>query len=213
MQSREEPTAAASVGYIAHNERSRATFLRQGQEILETYGPNATTQEIQSVTGVSTTTLYRYFKSREAFIIESFRSIWVPWIQNSLELASRFDDDLIAMVFPIRMLLGINKTNPRLAAIIVHKDFRSEEMYLEIRQDWVNHFKSLVETGVLPSGREEARMLIFVGAAMFLVKNTLQGLTLEEANRGLELALSVLGLSDSQIEKVMQVPLSPSLSQ
>jgi AcrR family transcriptional regulator len=49
-----------------------ATFLRDGLHILETFGLDATTQQIQSVTGVSTTTLYRYFKNRETYLAESF---------------------------------------------------------------------------------------------------------------------------------------------
>jgi hypothetical protein len=42
---------------------------------------------------------------------------------------------------------------------------------------------------------------------MFLVRNVVHGLSSEVANEGLELVLSSLGLSQSQINKVMQVPL------
>ena len=203
----QEPATPASVGYAAHNERSKAAFLRNGQDILETFGLNATTQQIKSVTGVSPSTLYRYFRNREAFLAESFESIWSPFIQSSLDQASEFDDGLIAMVYPLRMVLTVNQTNPKLAAIIGHKDFTAEEIYLEIRRDWVTHFQSLVETGELPNDRTEARMLVFTGSMIFLVRNAVRGLNSEQANEGLELALSALGLSDAQIEKVMKVPL------
>ena len=203
----QEPATPASAGYAAHNERSRAAFLRNGQDILETFGLNATTQQIKSVTGVSPSTLYRYFRNREAFLAESFESIWKPFIQNSLDQASGFGDALIAMVYPLRMVLTVNQTNPKLAAIIGHKDFTAEEIYLEIRRDWVTHFQSLVETGELPNDRAEARMLVFTGSMIFLVRNTVRGLNSEQASEGLELALSALGLSDAQIEKVMKVPL------
>lgn len=203
----QDPATPASVGYTAHNERSRATFLQRGQDILETFGLNATTQQIQSVTGVSPSTLYRYFKSREAFLAESFESIWKPFIQNSLDQASEFGDDLIAMVYPLRAVLTVNQTNPKLAAIIGHKDFTFEEIYLEVRRDWVTHFQSLVETGELPNDRTEARMLIVTGSMIFLVRNAVRGLNSKQANEGLELALSTLGLSNAQIEKVMKVPL------
>jgi AcrR family transcriptional regulator len=203
----QDPATPASVGYAAHNERSRATFLANGQDILETFGLNATTQQIKSVTGVSPSTLYRYFRSREAYLAESFQSIWNPFIQNSIDLASKFGDELTAMVYPLRTVLTINQTNPKLAAIIGHKDFTSEEIYLEVRRDWVNHFQSLVETGELPNDRTEARMLVFTGSMIFLVRNAVRGLNLEQANAGFELALSSLGLSQSQIDKVMQVPL------
>ena len=203
----QDPATPASVGYVAHNERSRATFLQQGQDILETFGLNATTQQIQSVTGVSPSTLYRYFKSREAFLAESFESIWNPFIQISLDHASEFGDELIAMVYPLRVVLSVNKTNPKLAAIIGHKDFTSEDIYLGVRRDLVNHFQSLVETGELPNDRTEARMLVFTGSMIFLVRNAVRGLNSKQANEGLELALSALGLSNAQIEKVMKVPL------
>ena len=203
----QEPGTPASVGYAAHNERSRAAFLRHGQDILETYGFNATTQQIQSVTGVSPSTLYRYFLSREAYLAASFESIWNTWVKGFLDQASKYDDELIAMVFPVRMVLTMNQTNPKLAAIIRHKDFRSEEMYFEIRQDFIRHLDSLVEAGVLPNDRAEARLLVFTGSLMFLVRNLVQGLNSEVANAGFELVLSSLGLSQSQIDKVMQVPL------
>jgi AcrR family transcriptional regulator len=203
----QEPGTPASVGYAAHNQRSRAAFLRHGQDILETYGFNATTQQIQSVTGVSPSTLYRYFLSREAYLAASFESIWNTWVKGFLDQASKYDDELIAMVFPVRMVLTMNQTNPKLAAIIRHKDFRSEEMYFEIRQDFVRHLDSLVEAGVLPNDRAEARLLVFTGSLMFLVRNLVQGLNSEVANAGFELVLSSLGLSQSQIDKVMQVPL------
>lgn len=203
----QDPATPASVGYTAHNERSRATFLANGQDILEAFGLNATTRQIQSVTGVSPSTLYRYFKSREAYLAESFFSIWTPWIKGFLEQASKFDDELIAMVFPIRMVLKMGQTNPKLAAIIGHKDFISDEVLLEMRRDWEIHFKSLVEAAVLPNDRTEAKVLIFTGSLMVLVKSAIKGLGSEEANAGLELALSTLGLSESQIEKVLKVPL------
>jgi AcrR family transcriptional regulator len=203
----QDPATPTSTGYAAHNERSRAAFLRHGQDILETFGLNATTQQIQSVTGVSPSTLYRYFHSREAYLAESFESIWTPWIKGFLDQASKYDDELITMVLPIRMVLTISQTNSKLAAIIRHKDFRSEEMYFEIRQDFVRHLDSLVEAGVLPNDRAEARLLVFTGSLMFLVRNLVQGLNSEVANAGLELALSTLGLTQSQIDKVMQVPL------
>jgi len=203
----QDPTTPTSVGYAAHNERSRAAFLRNGQDILETYGLNATTQQIKSVTGVSPSTLYRYFRSREAYLAESFESIWTPWIKGFLDQASKYDDELISMVFPIRMVLTMNQTNPKLAAIIGHKDFRSEEVYLEVSEDWVRHFNSLVEAGVLPNDQTEARGLVFTGSLMFLLRQVVQGLSSEVSDEGLKLALSTLGLSQSQIDKVMQVPL------
>ena len=203
----QDPTTPTSAGYAAHNERSRAAFLRHGQDILETFGFNATTQQIKSVTGVSPSTLYRYFRSREAYLAESFESIWNTWVKGFLDQASKYDDELIAMVFPVRMVLTMNQTNPKLAAIIRHKDFRSEEMYFEIRQDFVRHLDSLVEAGVLPNDRAEARLLVFTGSLMFLVRNLVQGLNSEVANAGLELVLSSLGLTQSQIDKVLQVPL------
>lgn len=210
MPSIQDSTPAPSGGYTAHNERSRAAFLRHGQDILATFGLNATTQQIQSVTGVSPSTLYRYFRNREAYLAESFESIWSPWIQNWLDLASELGDELIAMVYPIRMVLTVNQTNPKLAAIIGHKDFKSEEVDLVVRQAWVNHFKYLVDTGELPNDRTEARVLVFTGSMLLLVRDTVRGLNSEQSNAGLELALSTLGLSDAQIDKVMKVPLQLS---
>jgi len=203
----QDPLTPPSVGYAAHNERSRAAFLRHGQDILETFGLNATTQQIKSVTGVSPSTLYRYFRSREAYLAESFESIWTPWIKGFLDQASKYDDELITMVLPIRMVLTMNQTNPKVAAIIGHKDFRSEEVYLEVSQDWVRHFNSLVEAGVLPNDQTQARALVFTGSPLFLLRQVVQGLSSEVSDAGLELALSTLGLSQSQIDKVMQVPL------
>ena len=203
----QDPTTPTSIGYAAHNERSRAAFLRHGQDILETFGLNATTQQIKSVTGVSPSTLYRYFRSREAYLAESFESIWTPWIKGFLDQASKYDDELITMVLPIRMVLTMSQTNPKLAAIIGHKDFRSEEVYLEVSQDWIRHFNSLVEAGLLPNDQTQARALVFTGSLLFLLRQVVQGLSSEVSDEGLKLALSTLGLSQPQIEKVMQVPL------
>lgn len=207
MPSIQDSTPPTSAVYAAHNKRSRATFLRHGQDILATFGLNATTQQIQSVTGVSPSTLYRYFESREAYLAESFRSMWFPWLQVFLDHSSKLEDELAAMVYPLRMVLTVSQSNPKLAAIIGHKDFTSDEIFLEVRQDWAKHFKSLVEAGVLPKDRTEARMLVFTGSLIFLVKNAVRGLSSEDANAGLELALSTLGLTESQIEKVLKVPL------
>ena len=203
----QDPTTPTSVGYAAHNERSRAAFLRHGQDILETFGLNATTQQIKSVTGVSPSTLYRYFRSREAYLAESFESIWTPWIKGFLDQASKYDDELITMVFPIRRVLTMTQANPKLAAIIGHKDFRPEEVYLEVSQNWVSHLNSLVEAGVLPNDQTQARALVFTGSMFFLLRQVVQGLSSEVSDAGLKLALSTLGLSQSQIDKVMQVPL------
>jgi AcrR family transcriptional regulator len=203
----QDPTTPTSVGYAAHNERSRAAFLRNGQDILETFGLNATTQQIKSVTGVSPSTLYRYFRSREAYLTESFESIWTPWIKGFLDQASKYDDEVITMVLPIRMVLTMSQTNPKLAAIIGHKDFRSEEVYLDVSQDWVRHFNSLVEAGLLPNDQTEARALVFTGSLLFLLRQVVHGLSSEVSDAGLKLALSTLGLSQAQIDSAMKVPL------
>jgi AcrR family transcriptional regulator len=202
-----EPTTPVSGGYSAHNDRSRAAFLLDGVQVLKTFGPFATTAQIQSVTGVSPTTLYRYFKNREAFLSESFGSVWVPWIQKSLDQASKFDDGLIALVLPMRMILGLKQTNPTLAAIMGHKDWQVESAFPEFQNDWVQHYKSLVKTGVLPDEQADARILPFSGAMLALVKGAFQGLDPVRANEGFGVALSMLNLSNAQIKKVMQVPL------
>lgn len=210
MATPKKPQSAVSVGYSAHNERSRATFLRDGLHILETFGLDATTQQIQSVTGVSTTTLYRYFKNRETYLAESFGSIWTPWIKNALDLASKFDDELITLVFPMRMLLSLNGTNPTLAAIMRHKDFQVESAFPEFQIDFIQHYRSLVQKGVLPSDQAEARILPFSGAVLALLKSVFLGLDSEQARESFEISLSLLNLSKSQIKKVMQVPLPQS---
>lgn len=197
-------------GYTAHNERSRAAFLRDGQAILEKYGVNATTQQIQSVTGVSPSTLYRYFESREAYLSQSFASVWTPYIENCLERSASYDDELLAMVVPFRMVLNVKQLNPQLAAIIGHKDFNIDWAFAEVGADWVNHYRSLVEKGVLPNQLAEARVLPFVGAAALLVRSAVQGLDPEQASAGFGFALSILGLSKSQVTKVMKLPL-PSM--
>jgi AcrR family transcriptional regulator len=199
-----------SVGYSAHNERSRAAFLLDGQAILEKYGVKATTQQIQSVTGVSPSTLYRYFESREVYLSQSFVSVWTPFIENCLERSARYNDELLAMVVPFRMVLNVKQVNRQLAAIIGHKDFNIEWAFAEVGTDWVLHYRSLVEKGMLPNERAEARVLPFVGAAALLVRSAVQGLDPEQANAGFGFALSILGLTKSQVTKVMKLPL-PSM--
>jgi AcrR family transcriptional regulator len=210
MAAAKEPTTPVSGGYTAHNERSRAAFLSDGVRVLETFGPYATTSQIQSITGVSPTTLYRYFKNRETFLSESFGSIWVPWLQKALDLASKFDDELITLVFPMRMILGLNQTNPSLAAIMSHKDFQLQSAFPEFQNDWVSHYRSLVKAGVLPNEQAEARVLPFSGAMLVLIKSVFQGLDPHQANEGFKVALSMLNLSNAQIKKVMQVPIPPA---
>ena len=207
MATTKKPQSAVPAGYSAHNERSRATFLKDGLHILETFGVDATTAQIQSVTGVSPTTLYRYFKNRETYLAESFGSIWTPWIKNALGLASKFDDELITLVFPMRMVLNLSQSNPTLGAIMAHKDFQVESAFPEFRAAWVARYRSLVETGVLPNDQVEARVLPFEGAVLALVKSAFQGLDSERVNEGFGIALSLLNLNKSQIKKVMQVPL------
>ena len=207
MAAAKEPTTPVSGGYSAHNDRSRAAFLLDGVQVLKTFGPFATTAQIQSVTGVSPTTLYRYFKNRETFLSESFGSVWVPWIQKALDQASKFDDGLIALVLPMRMILGLKQTSPTLAAIMGHKDWQVESAFPEFQNDWVQHYKSLVKTGVLPDEQADARILPFSGAMLALVKGAFQGLDPVRANEGFRVALSILNLSNAQIKKVMQVPL------
>ena len=197
-------------GYTAHNERSRAAFLRDGQAILEKYGVNATTQQIQSVTGVSPSTLYRYFESREAYLSDSFLSVWTPYIERCLELSLRFNDELLAMVVPFRMVLNVKQVNPQLAAILGHKDFNIDWAFAEVGADWVVHYMSLVEKGLLPNHLAEARVLPFSGAGALLIRSAVQGLDPEQVNAGFGFALSILGLTKAQVTKVMKVPL-PSI--
>ena len=194
-------------GYTAHNERSRAAFLRDGQAILERFGLHATTQQIQSVTGVSPSTLYRYFENRETYLSESFESIWFPYIQNCLEISAKFDDELVSMVLPMRMVLNLKQTHPQLAAIIGHKDFILDWFFEKVGEDWLSHYRSLVSSGMLPGDMTEARVIAFTGAGAQLVKSAIQGMDPDQASAGLGFALSILGLSKAQIARIMKVPL------
>jgi len=194
-------------GYTAHNERSRAAFLRDGQAILEKFGLHATTQQIQSVTGVSPSTLYRYFETRETYLSESFESIWFPYIRNCLEVSAKFEDELVAMVLPMRMVLNLKQTHPQLAAIIGHKDFILDWFFEKVGAHWLSHYRSLVGSGMLPGDMTEARVIAFTGAGAQLVKNAIQGMDPDQASVGLGFALSILGLSKAQIARTMKVPL------
>jgi len=204
-----KPGQAAPKGrQAAFVARQQEDLLALGARVLAELGMNAQIDEIVKFAKVSKTTIYRYFDTREEFLLKSFSHAFGAWQDEALSLTSGKGDLIADFVLPLRLLLHVKVTDPILAKILSHPDFNERKVFLPLSSAPVESYRTLVKAGFVENDQIESRISLFAAAYVQLVSNSVTHLTLVESEQGLSLILQILGFSKAQISKVMKMQLS-----
>jgi AcrR family transcriptional regulator len=203
----EVPVVGTSSRQEAFMARQRENLLAAGAEVLVIYGFNASVDEVVKVSGLSPTTIYRYFTNKETYLIESANWAYKSWAMTALPAAAEYGDPIAAFIIPQRMLLRIKFTHPRFAQILEHPDFNIGKIFSTLGGDFLYHYLRLVDGGIVKDDQPKTRCSLFLVALLQLTTESIRELSSEEIDPAHELILAILGFSDKQIKMAMKYPI------
>jgi AcrR family transcriptional regulator len=196
-----ESSGSRQSAYLARN---RVAILEAAQEVLAEIGPSATIEQIALHAQISTTTLYKYFPTKELLFSEALKEIWERWVSWS------YGNDIPGENFEIfigtaRKLFWVKQTHPLLAAIL--QNTLSEPTFIinSVRENGESVMKIFSQSGVVKNEDFDKRIILFGYCLVGLLTSVLvtEELTPAEAERSLGIALSIWGLSEAKAAKIM----------
>jgi AcrR family transcriptional regulator len=204
-QSSEQRPGGRQSAYVARN---RAALVEAAQEVLSMVGPSATIEQLADHAGVSPTTIYKYFESKEMLFAEALKQIWTDWVVWS-NLPEAPGTSLEATLDSGRKLFWVADTHPLLARILQKTLHNPAFLIGAVKESGVTAFRNYANNGALEQKDFDQRMIVwtfgFVGLleAVFVTNE----LSPKEAESALGIALSVWGLSQSRIDELLARPI------
>jgi AcrR family transcriptional regulator len=199
------PAKRAENRQSAYLARNRTALLHSGQMILAKFGPSATIEEILSIAQVSPTTIYKYFDSRENFLVMAQLSLWQEWEKWALAASQEINDPLERFINPIRLLIRVSATHPDLAQSLGNPTTSPEFLIQYLSKDSAKIAKALAKAGVVSSETQEARFLLFSHAVIAIIKTAITDTAPKsaECEKMLVIAMGMLGISEVKAQKAI----------
>ena len=192
----------------AYTARNRAKLLQSAVQILEEIGPSATIEQISDVAQVSPTTLYKYFENKELFFAEALDAKWREWVTWSYNGAP-VGQSLEIVIGSTRKLLWMKQTHPQLAKILQNTLSTPSFLIASVRGPGSKTYKELAERGELENQNFERRLLLWSYCLVGLLTavHVSEEMSPDEAEVAFGIGLSVWGLSEARVKKLMSIPL------
>jgi AcrR family transcriptional regulator len=192
----------------AYSARNRAALIKAGQEVLADIGPGATIEQIADHAQVSTTTIYKYFTTKEVLFTEALSEIyekWVIWAYNGTPRGGSLETTLDTG----RKLFWVKQSHP-LFAKILHNTLRDPSFVIMATKNGAESvFKNHAELGILNNEDFDKRFIVwsYSYAGILTAVHVTGELSPTEADESLGLALSIWGLSEAKAKKLISRPL------
>jgi len=188
----------------AYMARNRAEIIAAGQKVLAEIGPTATIEQIAEYAQVSTTTLYKYFPSKEILFSEALKDIWEKWVTWSHGGEER-EESLEVFLDTARKLFWVKQTHPLFAKILQNTLSNPAFIINSVRKSGEQILRSLAQRDALKNEDFEKRLLIFgySCAGILTAVHVTQEISPTEAEVSLGLALSVWGLSEKKAQNLV----------
>lgn len=208
MAAKAKSSAPSGGRQAAYTARNRAAILKSAQEVLAEIGPEASIEQLSSHAQVSPTTIYKYFKSKEALFAEALDQMWREWVAWSYNYAAPAST-LESVTDSARKLFFMNQTHPQLAQIV--KNVLSNPHFLieAVKGGGVITFKALAKSGQIEKRDFEERLVLWSYCLIGLLTSVYmtKELTPKEAEVAFGIGLSIWGISEARSKKLMARPL------
>ena len=203
--------AVAPVGrQAAYAARNRAALVKAGQEVLAEVGPSATIEQLASHAQVSPTTIYKYFENKEALFEEAFNDVWGNWLMWASQQKAP-GDHLELILDTGRKLFWASKTHPFFAKML-HNVLEQDPFFIikADRGEGAEAFKGLADAGLIKDENFDQRYLLWTSMYAGLCRAVFftEELSPAEAEAAFGIGLSVWGLTDAKVKKIIARPLA-----
>lgn len=195
------PNEGRKSAFVARN---RAALIKSTQEVLAELGPVATIDEVSEAAGLSVSTIYKHFETKEILFQTAIASAMIEWQEWVDQYLVNLSDPLEELILPARLFMRMRETHP-LYAQMSARNLNDIARYLpEMTRGFSKHVKDLAKAKVITIDNLEIRIESFTGVLFATISNQLLSSKAKpaDADIALEVGLSLLGISPAKAKKV-----------
>lgn len=195
------PALGRKANFVARN---RQAIIAGTQEVLAEFGPEATIDQIAERTGLAVSTLYMHFSSKEELFEITLQSAFFEWEAWVREHTSNISNDLERLVAPMRVFVRVKKTHPHYANLVA-KNFETVSQIMPLMTlQLQSEINDLVRSGKLKTGDVaiKAQNIAAVVVAQLREQLTNSKTKPEDADKAIEIAVAMLGISPAAAKKI-----------
>jgi AcrR family transcriptional regulator len=200
------PEAGRKAAYFARN---RAALISATQILLGDKGWNATIDEVAANAGVSVSTVYKHFETKDLLFETCAIEGWNEFEAWALQRAINFRDPLEQLVVPMRLMIRGQMSHPVLAQMLAKNVAEFTALVPLFTKNLGNHMRELVKAKVLDIDHPDLRIMNLkaVLIRIFFLQLENPKPKQAEADLALSLALPMIGISPAKAKALMELPL------
>jgi AcrR family transcriptional regulator len=186
----------------AHTLRTRSRLIEDAQEVLAEYGIEATMEQLASQIGVSPTTIYKYFGSKDALFSEAILQLWQEWLEWACEEKTPCES-LESWVTTNRKFIRARQTHPFFGRVLQNILGSPDFLLRTLRGPSEKALRLLAKRGEISRVDLDVKILLWAQAeaGIFSGVHATEILSIIQADQALALSLKLLDVSDDKIEK------------
>ena len=184
--------------------RNRQAIIAGTQEVLAEFGPEATIDQISEKTGMAVSTLYMHFSSKEELFQIAIQSAFFDWEEWVREHTSNISNELERLVAPMRVFVRVSKTHPKYAKLVANNFETVLQIMPLMTLQLQSNMNELVDSGQLKISDIPTRAQNIASVALSQLREQLTNPKAkpQDADKAIEIALTMLGISPSTAKKL-----------
>jgi len=191
--------------------RNRLSLLRSTQQVLADIGPSATIDQISETAGLSVSTIYQHFETKELLFKSAIGLALIEleeWVDQYLEEDL---DPLEELIIPARFLMRMKETHPSHARMAAKNLNEISHFLPEMSGGLEKHIKELSRANVIKVDNLDIRIQSFSATLFAALGHQLLNpkAKVVDADIAIEVGLALLGVTPAKAKKIAHSTLPP----
>ena len=207
---KKEPSAPEKGRKAAYFARNRAALILATQNLLGDKGWNATIEEVAANAGVSVSTIYQHFDTKDELFRSCFFEAWTAFETWALESSASIEDPLERLVSPMRLMFRGATIHPTLAKMLVRNQAEITLLVPIFTKSLGNAMLALVKAKVLDVDHADVRITNLKAVLMqtFVIQLENPKSSPNDSDFALSLALPMIGIPAAKAKAITTCPLA-----
>ena len=205
------PEKGRKAAYFARN---RAALILATQNLLGDKGWTATIEEVAANAGVSVSTIYQHFDSKDELFRSCFLEGWAVFETWARESSASIEDPLERLVSPMRLMFRGATIYPTLTKMLVRNQSEVSLLVPLFTKNLENAMRKLVKAKILDVDHPDVRITNIKAVLMrtFILQLENPKSNPNESDLALSLALPMIGISAAKAKAITTGPLAADIS-
>jgi len=194
--------------------RNRAAIIASTLVVLGEKGWQATIEEVAQHAGVSVSTIYQHFETKNSLFETCVLDGWADFEAWARGTALAIEDPLERLVIPMRLIFRSGDTHPIAARVLVRNKAETYKLSPEVNRNLGSAVAQLASAGLLPPDNVPLRVANLSFVLFGIWVNTLENPDADpvQADFALSLALPMIGISPEMAHDLTTRPLPKAAS-